>query len=644
MPTRCLLLGLLLLPHNVLSLGEEAAWETVLHHGSVLGFPSYEEANTLLRNWLEAHPDKLRQQKIGESYLKRPIYGYVLGKASAFTANTPKVLITSLMHAREPASLTVVLYFIGHLLDLYSQGDPQATYVIESREIWLVPFVNPDGYIENEKLPRKTIRKNRRPTCRHSIDGGVDLNRNFGVHWSSQFSKCNEEYQGTEPFSEPETQAIKRICEENHFRTAVNFHSFGGMLTHPFNWARQPRLPVDDQHIYDEIAKIFGWQKFGPAISTVGYTADGESDDWMYGEHKIISMSPEVGPESGDFWPPAFEIPGINKRNFVRAMYVVRKAGLELAAQWSHVPLQMEQMPLNATQLAGGLPAGELLLVLNNRGMSLSSGSGLGVAVAGAAASARPASGIPAIVMPGATSPPRLLPSSLEGGLLSFEMPPLERRSSSRIRLLLGKSSEAAGPRELRICVAELGGSSRSATCQCSGPASVPAEPKEKDAEAAPSGSKLVLASSSKEDAELCKAAAAVKPAKESASVVDGTISAAAVLPTASPLLQKPGTPSLRISASGAPPSLATRTAVLAPAFEASGESSPSVALMAFAFTAFGLGACLAWQVTVGRRRGGVPTVAYKRPQHPPPLSPVDASRAPQPPSSFDDHSAGGKV
>merc|ERR1719487_459443 len=106
------------------------------------------------------------------------------------------------------------------------------------------------------------------------------------------------------------------------------------MLTHPFNYATRPKLPADDERIYHEIQKVFKFPKFGPAIKTVGYTAPGESDDWMYGARGIISMSPEVGPEKGDFWPPAGEIAGIDSRNFARALYVVGKAGLEFSASW----------------------------------------------------------------------------------------------------------------------------------------------------------------------------------------------------------------------------------------------------------------------------------------------------------------------
>lgn len=53
--------------------------------------------------------------------------------------------------------------------------------------------------------------------------------------------------------------------------------------------------------------------KAGTASETVGYLVNGTSDDWMYGDEQIFSMTPEVGPVAWGFWPPADEIDFLNK-------------------------------------------------------------------------------------------------------------------------------------------------------------------------------------------------------------------------------------------------------------------------------------------------------------------------------------------
>jgi len=523
MPRGCALRAALL-AGSVFRAGAAAPpWRRVLDHGEVRGFPSYEAANALLDTWVKEQPGVLRRQEIGHSYEQRPIHAYVLAANASESQGRPKVLLTSLMHAREPASLTVVLNFLGRILELYSSGDPEAASVMSARELWLVPFVNPDGYVENERLlaagvpdSAVLVRKNRRPTCDSSVDGGVDLNRNFGVHWKDAFEPCGEEYQGTEPFSEPETQALKKLCEERGFKAAINFHSFGGMLTHPFNWARVPKLPAEDQAVYGEIAEIFGWEKFGPAVQTVGYTTTGESDDWMYGAHGIISMSPEVGPESGDFWPPSELIEGIDERNFVRIMYVVQKAGLQLYAGSERSPASSAGLPDGASELPGGAPREVVELRLRNGGLSASAGEALGVAVAGLTGLSKAGGGGPAALvrLKGAAA---AVPGQLaSGGALTFKAPPLPRRSATALEVFVGRDLEPRHSGGIHVCVAEAtavaaggpGGEQPPVVCQCAdAPGTAP--------EGAPAAPRLAfagagdLADNTTRDKVLCALAAA---------------------------------------------------------------------------------------------------------------------------------------
>lgn len=96
-----------------------------------------------------------------------------------------------------------------------------------------------------------------------------------------------------------------------------------------YNYKKRNTLPKDDTAIYTEINKVFKYTKFGTAQQTVGYTAFGESDDWLY-DQGIISMSPEVGHEEDGFWPKKGKIMGIVERNYVRMRYLTLKAGCEL--------------------------------------------------------------------------------------------------------------------------------------------------------------------------------------------------------------------------------------------------------------------------------------------------------------------------
>ena len=172
------------------------------------GFLNHGEALEVLRNITEQCSDIIQEKVIGKSYENRDIVAYVLNSKS--TASTvpsvqaPRLLVTSLMHSTEPAGLVVVLYFLGKMCEDYQRGNHErdhlfVKYLVHSREVWVVPFVNVDGFVAVGELNSLWLRKNRRPTCPSSEnpeDGGVDLNRNFGFHYEHVEDKCSEEYAG----------------------------------------------------------------------------------------------------------------------------------------------------------------------------------------------------------------------------------------------------------------------------------------------------------------------------------------------------------------------------------------------------------------------------------------------------------------
>ncbi|MEM7038385.1 MAG: M14 family zinc carboxypeptidase, partial [Bacteroidota bacterium] len=173
--------------------------------------------------------------------------------------------------------------------------------------------VNPDGYVYNQMVAPTgggMWRKNRRDNGNHF---GVDLNRNYAYKWgfdntgSSTYMGSNT-YRGAFAFSEPETRAIRDLCIDHQFRTALSYHAHGEYLIHP--WGYNPSALNPDAARYKEIGEFtteHNHYRVGDPRHTVGYIANGVSDDWMYGEqqvkNKIFSFSPEVGAWTDGFWP-----------------------------------------------------------------------------------------------------------------------------------------------------------------------------------------------------------------------------------------------------------------------------------------------------------------------------------------------------
>jgi hypothetical protein len=265
-------------------------------------------------------PDLISEpMKIGESIELRPLYVYRVGTAQSQANNKPEVLYTALHHAREPGSAANLMYTLWYLFERYAAGDPEARYLLNNRQLYVVPVVNPDGYAFNElRNPNGggMWRKNRR---NNGNAFGVDLNRNYGTleFWDapnggSSSALGSDTYRGTEPFSEPETQAIRSLCKVRNFKTAINYHTFSNLLIYPYSYtAAETPDSTYFRAICAEITKVNKYSG-GRDLQTVGYSVRGASDDWMYaevdGHGKIMAMTPEVGGVNDGFWPDADRI------------------------------------------------------------------------------------------------------------------------------------------------------------------------------------------------------------------------------------------------------------------------------------------------------------------------------------------------
>lgn len=86
--------------------------------------------------------------------------------------------------------------------------------------------------------------------------------------------------------------------ERQHFQAAFNYHAFGNYVNIPFA-CRQKGKPekVELQTYNDMAAEITLVNGFGYGQSWQDsslYAVNGETSDWMWKEHQIFAMSPEV--------------------------------------------------------------------------------------------------------------------------------------------------------------------------------------------------------------------------------------------------------------------------------------------------------------------------------------------------------------
>lgn len=283
------------------------------HYGSMGGFLTFAEVVTELDNMRALFPNLISvRQSLGTSIEGRDLWMVKISDNPEVDESEQEILYTGLHHAREPQSMTTVIYFMWYMLENYG-SDPTVTNLVDNRELYFVPVVNPDGYVYNQQTNPNgggLWRKNRR---NNGTSYGVDLNRNYGYKWGynnsgSSPTPSSETYRGTAAFSEPETQVMRDFALGRQFRMVNNYHAYGNYMIFPWGYIASFFTP--DHSLYNAWTQDmtqFNNYVDGTANQTVGYTVNGEAIDWLYGEQtlkgKVFGFTTEVGSGSDGFWP-----------------------------------------------------------------------------------------------------------------------------------------------------------------------------------------------------------------------------------------------------------------------------------------------------------------------------------------------------
>ena len=278
-------------------------------------YHNFAETTAQLRSMVSAHADIAKLISIGKSVEGRDIWALHIN-------STPEALIESVSqkpgmvymgahHAREHLSTEVPLMFADYLLK--NLADPKIANLVDTRDVWIIPVVNPDGAEYDISTGHyKLWRKNRRDN--HDGTFGVDLNRNYSFGWGTGGSSADtsdETYKGTAAFSEPESSAIRDFID-SHLNTKIllTFHTYSELILYPWGGKNDPVPVVRDRETFQKMATTMaGWNHYTPEQASDLYIASGDTCDWAYGTHGIFAFTFEMSPKNtfggAGFYPGA---------------------------------------------------------------------------------------------------------------------------------------------------------------------------------------------------------------------------------------------------------------------------------------------------------------------------------------------------
>jgi carboxypeptidase T len=284
-------------------------------------YHNFAEMTAELNQALADHPTLISRRVIGRSYQNRDIVALKISDNVATDESEPEVLFTAHQHAREHLTVEMALYLVSLFTDSYAT-DPQIRNLVDSREIWIVPDMNPDGgEYDIATGSYRSWRKNRQPNS-GSSNVGTDLNRNWDYNWGccggSSGSTSSATYRGPSAASAPEVRVVadfvrsRVVGGRQQIITHIDFHTYSQLILWPYGYTNNdlgPGLTQVDRDTHARLGQMMAQTNgYTPEQSSDLYITDGSIGDWLWGVHRIYTYTFEMYPgasgSGGGFYPP----------------------------------------------------------------------------------------------------------------------------------------------------------------------------------------------------------------------------------------------------------------------------------------------------------------------------------------------------
>jgi carboxypeptidase T len=266
---------------------------------------------------------------LGQSHEGRDIWCFRMSDNPGVDMGRPAALFDALHHPGEWPSTELAIRLAEYLAQSYG-SDPLITHLLQHREVYFVPIVNPDGRVYTEDTGLSWPKKNRRDNGDGTF--GVNLNDNYPYMWGVSGVPENDStwsggYRGPYAGSEPETQAIMGLVNSHNFVTHQSYHTPGNITFYPWAYTSDP---TPDEAIFQHMAEKMTMLNGYVHLPVSGFSVfSGPTIDWSYGaqsEHeKVFAFTNEVA--SNGQGTLEQQLQQILDENLWAAIYLIEVAG-----------------------------------------------------------------------------------------------------------------------------------------------------------------------------------------------------------------------------------------------------------------------------------------------------------------------------
>lgn len=300
------------------------------------GYHTYAEMHAVITQAAADHPDIVRVFSIGRSFEGRELWAAEVSDQVGTEEGEPEVLFDGLHHGLEHMSAEMTLAVFRWLTDGYDT-DPRIARIVDTRRVWFVFMLNPDGgEYDISGGSYQGWRRNRQPTPGTDLIG-TDVNRNYGFKWrccgGASSDPSSSRFAGTAPFSTPEARAMRDFVQSRviggrqRIRTHISFHTSGRLVMYPYGFTRRdtpPEITGLDQRTFVAMATAMAATNgYRPQQSSDLYLSSGTFSSWIHGKHRVFGFVFELTLNAR---PRDERIPRETNRNREAVLYLLEIA------------------------------------------------------------------------------------------------------------------------------------------------------------------------------------------------------------------------------------------------------------------------------------------------------------------------------
>ena len=227
------------------------------------GYRTYTQVCSTMVNLAQSYPQICRLDTLGMSVRDSLILAMRVTDNPQIEEAEAEFRVLGPHHGDEKIATEITLSFLQYVLASY---DTSAAIhnLVDSTELWVIPIVNVDGFVLNQR----------------ENANGIDLNRDYGYRWSGMGGSPS-------PFSQPETRLIRQHGINNNICMEFAYHSNASYVN--YLWDNHPADPPDSGLVM-ALAQQYADSTYGSGTTLLEpingydwYEVDGSCQDAGFG-------------------------------------------------------------------------------------------------------------------------------------------------------------------------------------------------------------------------------------------------------------------------------------------------------------------------------------------------------------------------